>query len=172
MKPRSLATLVVVLAAFVCSNAAESPSPTDWPLFRGNVLATGVASSTLPDELDLLWTYTVEKGAFESTPVVADGVAYLGDLDGHFFAIHLATGKEKWKTKQEAGFNASAAFRDGLLFVGDIDGVFHCFSAADGSEKWHHKSEAEINSAPNFYKENVLFGSQDGTLYAAQCDHG
>src|SRR5262245_23188894 len=57
----------------------ETPKDS-WPLFRGNVLSTGVASSTLPDNPKLVWKYTVPKGAFEGTPVVVDGVVYIGDL--------------------------------------------------------------------------------------------
>ena len=159
----------------------------DWPLFRGNSTGTGVVPATqprpdgkahpsghasVPDQPELLWTYTSEKSSFETTPIVAGGVAFLGDLDGGFHAIDVVTGKSKWKTKQEASYTATAAFRDGRVYVGDIDGVFHCLDASNGDEKWNLKTNAEIDSAPNFYKENVLFGSQDGTLYALNAESG
>ena len=52
-----------------------------------------MAKSSLPDELSLLWKFTVDKGAFEGTPAIVDGVVYIGDLDGKVFALDLETGK-------------------------------------------------------------------------------
>src|SRR5215831_14777381 len=65
----------------------------DWPVFRGNAKATGVASGELTDNPRLLWKYRVEKGAFEATPVVTDGAVYIGDMDGIFYAIDLESGQ-------------------------------------------------------------------------------
>jgi outer membrane protein assembly factor BamB len=86
-------------------------SPADWPLFRGNSLSTGVYPGTLPDQLDVLWTFEPEKAAFEATAVIAGGVVYVGSLDGELFAVNLADGSEKWKFPTEAGFRAAAAVR-------------------------------------------------------------
>ena len=54
----------------------------DWPLYRGNPQSTGVAASSLPERLDVLWRYRVEKGAFEGTPAIVDDTVYVADLDG------------------------------------------------------------------------------------------
>src|SRR5262245_33400480 len=51
----------------------------DWSVFRGNATATGVADGSLPDNPQFLWKYTVPKGSFEATPIVVDGVVYIGD---------------------------------------------------------------------------------------------
>src|SRR4051812_33029148 len=61
---------------------APEVTATSWPLGRGNVLACGVAKTTLPDKPELLWKIPIEKGAFDGTPVIAEGVVYLGDMDG------------------------------------------------------------------------------------------
>jgi outer membrane protein assembly factor BamB len=151
--------------------AAAPQAPAEkaaWPLFRGDAQATGVAKSTLPEKPALLWKFTVEKGAFEGTAAIVDGVAYIGDLDGTLYALDLSTGEKKWEFKTEAGFNTSPAVRDGLVYIGDIDGKFYCLTK-DGQPKWGHEAGAEINSSANFYKEFVLVGSQDATLY---CLHG
>ena len=50
--------LVFLLAA--AANAA------DWPLARGDAKSTGVASESLPHDLDLKWKFTTGKdGSFE-----------------------------------------------------------------------------------------------------------
>src|SRR5215467_2718025 len=55
-------------------NESAAATASDWPVFRGNALATGVAEGELTDNPQLLWKYSVEKGAFEATPVVANGI--------------------------------------------------------------------------------------------------
>jgi outer membrane protein assembly factor BamB len=144
----------------------------DWPLVRGDALATGVADSTLPESFELLWKYSVPKGAFAATPLIVDGMVYIGDLDGAMRAIDLTTGAEKWKFTAQAGFNASAAYRRGRLYLGDSDGVFYCLSAAEGKVQWTFKTEGEIDSSANFFHDNVLFGSQDSTLYCLDAKSG
>lgn len=68
-----------------------------WPQFRGNPALTGVAPAGAPPaQLKLLWTW--EGGQqFESSPILADGVVYIGSGAGELVAIDLATGKTKWK---------------------------------------------------------------------------
>src|SRR6267142_634061 len=84
-------------------DVASSPAPSNagevqqtaklWPLGRGNALADGVGKTTLPDKPEVVWKVTVEKGAFDGTPVIAEGVVYLGDMDGKVYAWSLADGK-------------------------------------------------------------------------------
>ena len=57
----------------------------------------------LPDQPGCFGRTPSRRARSKPTPIVVRGIVYLGDLDGDFYAIDLATGKEKWKTKQEAG---------------------------------------------------------------------
>ncbi|MCA9202690.1 MAG: PQQ-like beta-propeller repeat protein, partial [Planctomycetales bacterium] len=155
----SVLTLCLLTAALAGRLSAD-----DWPLYRGDARSSGVASGTLPAELDVAWTFKVEKGAFEATPIIVDGVVYIGDLDGELYALKLADGKQLWKTETDSGFIAAPAYRDGKLFVGDFDGLFRCFDAKTGKQLWSFETMAEIDSSANFYKGNVLVGSQDATL--------
>jgi outer membrane protein assembly factor BamB len=165
-------TLLAALGVGCLLLTSALAAPSDWPLFRGDASATGVAGGKLPEKPELLWKYEVPKGAFEGTPAIVDGVVYLGDLDGRLLAIDLKTGDKKWEKQLETGFNASPAVKDGLIYLGDLDGKFHCFDTKDGSEKWSHETQAEINSSANFYKEFVLVGSQDATLYCLDAKSG
>jgi len=143
----------------------------DWSMFRGNSLGTGYSKTTLAEKLELVWTFKVPKGAFESTAAIVGDVVYIGDLDGKVYALDLSTGKKKWEFKTESGFTASPAVKEGLVFIGDYDGTFYCLDK-DGNLKWKHETGAEINSSANFFKDNVLFGSQDATLYCLNMKTG
>jgi outer membrane protein assembly factor BamB len=157
--------------------AEEAASPvrqaaTSWPLGRGSALAEGVAKTELPEKPEVVWKVEVEKGAFEGTPVIANGVVYLGDMDGKVYAWNLADGKELWTYKVESGFIAAPAIRGNLLFIGDIDGKFSALDIKTGQPKWTFAAEAEIDNGANFWKENVLFGSQDANLYCLNAESG
>jgi outer membrane protein assembly factor BamB len=144
----------------------------DWPLFRGNAQATGVADGGLPEKLELLWTFPATKGGFESTAAIVGGMVYIGSTDGNLYAIDLASGKERWHFPTQLGFTASAAVRDGRVYIGDSDGVFYCIDAATGRKLWDYPTDGEINSSANFHAGHVLFGSQDSFLYCLDAVSG
>jgi outer membrane protein assembly factor BamB len=135
---------------------------TDWPLFRGDPQATGVARSTLPDQPVLLWKQTFKDAAFEACAIIVNGVIYVGSAgtDGDFYALDLATGMEKWKFHTEYGLLAAAAFRDGRIYVGDQEGRCYCLNAADGKLIWKHETKAAVHGGPNYFKDKVLFNSE------------
>lgn len=149
-----------------------------WSFFRGDAQSTGVAQSTLPDELEVIWKFAVPQGAFEGTPTIvreqqdqSNKTVYIGDLDGSLLALDLETGDKRWEFKSEIGFMTSPVVRDGRIYVGDIDGLFYCLNES-GEEVWRFQTEGEINSSANFYQENVLVGSQDFHLYALNSKTG
>jgi len=146
----------------------------DWPLVRGDAQGTAVAQSALPENLEKLWQFDVPMGSFSATPIVFNGVVFIGDLDGVVWAIDLADGKRRWRFKPDEsdGFKASAGYRDGFVCVGDLGGVFYCLDAATGKKQWSRKTDGAIDSSPNFYKGRVIFGSEDNNLYCIDLKTG
>ena len=90
---------LTVATALLCSTLALA----DWPVFRGDALMTGAGTAKLPDQLEVKWAFQTGEGkktdAIESAPAVVGGVVYVSSLDKHLYALDLATGKQKWKTK-------------------------------------------------------------------------
>ncbi|MFO0929707.1 MAG: PQQ-binding-like beta-propeller repeat protein [Gemmataceae bacterium] len=154
-----------VFTGIVLAVAAANPAPVPkgvWPVFRGTTEQTGVARSSLPTKLDVLWTLKTED-AFENAVAVADGTVFAGSMDEHLYALDLATGKVRWKYK--AGpFKAPPAVRGSRVYVGDLDGVFHCVDAEKGTKVWSFDTGAELGGA-NFHGDDVLVASHDEHLY-------
>src|SRR5689334_105667 len=75
--------------------AAESRPGGNWPIFRGNALQNGVAATSVPAQLKVRWKFHA-KDDIEATAAIADGVAYVADLDGNVYALDLANGTPKW----------------------------------------------------------------------------
>jgi outer membrane protein assembly factor BamB len=171
MAKRTVGRLLCVVALMAQSGMGLAA---DWPLARGDAVASGVYPDELPAELKLAWKYPVKNGSFTAGAVIAGGVVFVGDLDGTLFALRLADGKELWTYRTGSSISAAAAVRDGRVYVTDVDGRLTCIDAKSGKEIWQYKtpSAAEINSSPNFHKQLVLFGSQDATLYAVDAEKG
>jgi hypothetical protein len=61
--------LTVMMILIVLSFAQADDKPTDWPVFRGDALQTGVAASSLPDNLEILWK-SQTKDSIEGAPAI------------------------------------------------------------------------------------------------------
>jgi hypothetical protein len=130
LRVTSLIALGMLGLGTISLERSWAQTPTDslngkdqWPVYRGTSLATGVAASPLPEKLTVAWKFAEDLGPVEATPVVLDGIVYVGDVDGHFVALDLQTGKLKWRQKFETGFISSAAVNESLVIVGDYDGT-------------------------------------------------
>src|SRR5262245_6333934 len=173
-----LATKLLLFAAATVTFVAATSGPSlssagdktkqDWPVFRGNSLQTGVAASSLPEQLAIRWTIQA-KDAIEGAAAIVGDTVFVGSLDEHLYAIDLLSGKERWKYKA-APIKVAPAVRAGAVYVGDVDGVFHCLDAASGALRWKFDTQSEVTSAANFADDSVLFGCGNETLYCLGFD--
>ena len=125
----------------------RSPPPRDqqsaaadngqWPVFRGDALANGVAAERAAREArSCCGNKSFKDGMFEATPAIVDGVVYVGGLDG-------TSTRSTWRPATKSGsITPSWAFArrprcaTGCVFVGDTDGKFYCLDAATGETMW------------------------------------
>ncbi|MEO1497289.1 MAG: PQQ-binding-like beta-propeller repeat protein [Planctomycetota bacterium] len=157
--------------------ATASTANADWPFARGGTQSQGVASFSIGDEPELLWTYEPEgevsdEVAFEGAPVIAEGTIYLADADGGLHAVSLASGEAEWTaTLPDTIVLAAPAVADGRWFVGDSDGVLRAISTEDGSVLWTVKCGGEVYAGPIVYTPEggeplLLVTTELGRLYA------
>ncbi|MFM7740298.1 MAG: PQQ-binding-like beta-propeller repeat protein, partial [Planctomycetota bacterium] len=134
--------------------AATSQKASDWPTFRGDASSTGVARSSLPEKLEILWERQIPKNNFASTPCLVEvngrKVAVLSSGTGPVIALDLQSGETIWQYEGPIGFIGSVSFKDGKFYVGDVEGKLYCLDSA-GKEVWKFTAEASIDSSPNFF---------------------
>lgn len=114
-----------------------------------------------------IWSYDKIARSI-STVAVYDGIVYVGDFSGFFFALDAETGKELWTHDFKAHMWSSPFAADGKVFVGDESGTFTVFEA--GKEK-KIISQVALSSpiyATSVYANGVLYVACQTHLYAVQ----
>jgi outer membrane protein assembly factor BamB len=155
-------------AAPAGADAGKEKPGRDWTVFRGDALQDGVTAAALPDELEVLWTFT-GKEAFEATVAISRGVVYAGCYDENLYALRLSDGKLLWQEKIGPVKAAPSVYR-GAVYVGTEDGTLFCLDAESGKKRWSFETGGEITGGVNFAGDRVLFGSYDGFLYCLTTD--
>ena len=175
-----VAVLLVLLTIRLNAGDTTTPKSESWTSFRNGLQNLGIANSPLAENLELLWEYTTPDGS-ASTPVIADGMTYVGTLSGDIHCFELATGDLKWTYKSvemvakndiPPGFNAALALNEKTVFAGDDFGMFHAVDRETGKRKWTFDTEAEIVGGAQIVGDNVIFGAHDGYLYSFNAESG
>ena len=73
---RDVLVVLGVLAISVSAVSAQSPAAPagEWPQFRGTRELTGISNATVPEELQLLWTYEAGE-SIDSSAAIFDGAS-------------------------------------------------------------------------------------------------
>ena len=123
-------------------------------------------------------------GDVVATPVVANGVVYVGSGSGMMYALDERSGDARWTVNLGSPISSSAAVANALVYVGTRDGRLHALDAASGRQKWWvptgatipfpwgHESGDMWTSSPTVANGLVLFGGGDGLLYGVSARAG
>jgi outer membrane protein assembly factor BamB len=147
----------------------------NWPVFRGDQGLTGRSVGILPDELDIAWKFKTA-GPIKSSPVIADGVVYVGSSDANVYAIE--NGKELWQFKTGGDVESSPCVLEGSVYVGSSDGFLYALDANSGELRWKYETGDKILGGANWIESPdgknkwILVGSYDGILYCVNTTDG
>lgn len=116
---------------------ASATPPLQGQLWRANYGRTGEFLHAGPaSQPSVLWKLdTGNKVA--SSPVVVDGVVYIGSDSGSFYAIDARSGAIVWEFKAGAPVRGSAAVLDERVFV-TASNAFFALDRATGAELWRY----------------------------------
>lgn len=139
-----------------------APVSAEWPLYGHDLSGAKFAAAGGIDvdkvgTLGPLWTVETQ-GPVSATPVIADGVAYVGSYDGNLYAIALQTGAVRWTYASGAdvqepnlqiplGIPGSAAVGGDTVYVGDASAVVHAVDAATGQARWTKQVDTQQNAS-------------------------
>jgi len=116
--------------------SASSLQPNqDWPAFRHDNARTGATKNKVPAVLGKRWE--TKLGTRASAPVIAAGMVFAADVDGHAVcAMNATDGKIVWRFSAEGRVDSPPTYYRGLLLFGSRDGSAYCLRADDGTLAW------------------------------------
>jgi outer membrane protein assembly factor BamB len=127
----------------------------------------------VPDATGILpiWEFQCEDEV-RSSPVVVDGVLYVGAYDNNLYALDAKTGKFHWKYPTEGGIAATPFVWKDRVLIGSEDRLLYAISARTGRIVWTCPTEGRIRSSARVEFEHAFFGSDDYRLYAVNAHSG
>lgn len=162
----------------------EEPEPVTalagtWSQFRANPRNTGVSTSASGFTDDPVETWRAPSGnhtLLDSSPVVADGLAYVEGETGILRAYDTADGSVAWEQAYADGDAeglGSVAVRDGRVYGGPIDDdVLYALDAASGAYQWRASLSAGTFASPTIRDGTVYVASTDGVVHALDASDG
>jgi outer membrane protein assembly factor BamB len=102
-----------------------------------------------------------------ASPVVVNGVVYIGDTTGRMYALNATTGATLW-TYASAGeaIYSTAAVVNGIVYFGSYSGMVYALNATTGALIWSYTTGSQIRSTPAVVNGVVYIGSFDSYIYA------
>jgi eukaryotic-like serine/threonine-protein kinase len=133
--------LLSLMALLMALAACQTPS-TPPVMWRGGPDRTGVFDTANVKHLSgLKWKFATG-GPVWSSPVVANGVVYVGSDDNSLYAVDAATGKQKWAAKSGDDVRSSPAVAGGIVYFHSYEGVLYAVDAVSGKERWKFQTFA------------------------------
>lgn len=121
---------------------------------------------------------TTEVGDFSySSPVIAAGVLYIGNLDGHIYALGVSDGRLLWRFATGAAVTSTPIVAERILYTGSNDTVIYALelSTAEGtapSVLWQYATRDWVNSTAALADGVLYVGSNDRHVYALAAQTG
>jgi eukaryotic-like serine/threonine-protein kinase len=183
----SITSAKAIASVFLCATASFAQN---GAMFRGDIAHTGVYASTAPANIHhIRWEFKTGGRVF-SSPVVADGVVYVGSNDHLLHAVDAVDGREIWKFQTGANVTSTPTVANGLVYFLSLDGNAYSLDARSGKLRWKFQTggESRLNfaglygvapsgevvpdvwdfflSSPAVFDGTVYFGSGDHNIYA------
>jgi polyvinyl alcohol dehydrogenase (cytochrome) len=186
---RARRSVVLGLVAVLAAAALVAPAPAaagpaadgcDWPTWgHGDARDFATTCSGLSVEnasqLRRIWFFNTHD-VVTATPAVVDGIAYVGDWSGRFYALRVSNGKQVWTYRTQPHANVYAGQIVSSAAVADVEGeptvffgggkTLYALRARDGKLVWKHElnpkgrpsDPTEIETSPVVVEGRVLIG--------------
>ena len=140
----------------------------------------------------LKWRFAVD-GRVWGTPVISDGVAYFGSMDGVFHAVDVGDdnraydadpqARELWRFRTDGTLVAEPLVTEDRVYMGDFEGTMYAFDLAarrndpsglafDPAREWRFKARGWFWSTPLLERGVLYAGTLSGRVHALDAKTG
>jgi len=153
-------------------------SITSSPTLVNDVLYVngGGLDALTPSTGKVLWS-NLSVGGGASSPVVVNGILYIGTVSSSMVALYAKTGSLLWTASTFGAVDTSPTVSNGIVYVGSDsgsanNGIVYAFNATTGALVWSATTGGPVTSSPAVVNGILYAGSNDGALYAANSKTG
>jgi polyvinyl alcohol dehydrogenase (cytochrome) len=163
-----------VIGALAINASAEWRMYQRDPAHTAFAVASKINTSNVSN-LNQSWSFATG-GPVAGTPVVADGMVYVGSYDGNMYALRESDGSEVWRFATELvtdacgrtwGIDSTAALSNGRLFFGNGACNLYAVDAATGRQIWR-TTLADTNQGAHLFSSPLV---HDGKIYMGVSAH-
>lgn len=106
------------------------------------------------------------------TPVIHDGVVFVGSGDGALHAVTAETGERAWRAQVEGKVRGSAIVDGDRVVFGTFDGIVAALDRRTGAQLWEHNSRGPIVTSVALIGDRIVVGNRYGLLEALDAATG
>jgi len=113
-------------------------------------------------------------GALMASPVVADGIVYIGmDMgDGSFYALDSETGQPKWLFKAPDNIQATPLVAGGTVYLPCKDGCLYALEAKTGVTLWKYRGLGGAGCSSPATRDGILYVCGSNMMNAIDLKNG
>ena len=131
-------TRIYILIFFILSflSVCNAVDASDWPLFKKDVLNSGITSDGVPEDPLILWSADIQR--METTPIISSGLVYALAGNGSVYALDRETGDLRWQSQLDGWVYqmSSLAIGGGKIFAATDSGSLAALDALNGEVIW------------------------------------
>lgn len=107
-----------------------------------------------------------------STPVVADGVVFVGSANHALFAVDATTGQQVWRFDTQGMIRSTPLVANGRVYVGSWDGYAYAVNTRSGELAWKFDTGQTIQSSPALGDGRIYISSRSARMFALEPETG
>ncbi len=150
---------------------------TSTPLVTNTAIYVGssepVAANTFDGHLvaldanDLHELWRVHTGQIVvSSPVLGNGLIYIGSTDNNLYAIDPQTQAVRWTFPTGGVITSTPLIANGVVYFGSLDTSVYAVDATMGKQVWKYPTGKSIRSSATLADGVLYIGSDDADVYA------
>ncbi|MCY3741595.1 MAG: PQQ-binding-like beta-propeller repeat protein [Candidatus Poribacteria bacterium] len=148
------------------------PRAEDWHTFMYDLGFSGISpDKSLAPPLKLLWKFKTG-GPLYASPVIANGILYIGSTDGKLYALDAKQWGIKWVFDAGDAIRYSAAVLGDRVYFSARNNKVYALDAKTGKKLWEFKSKNWMDAPPIVTDNRVYVGAFRSTIYVLNARTG
>jgi len=168
MKHNGILLLEILFLFFILCTISVSGQEV---MFHYNAEHTGDFSpvaGTIGNAVSLKWKYETG-GEVKSTPVVSNGIVYVGSDDHKVYALNAANGKQLWNFTTNGPISSTPAVGNGSVYIGSTD--LYAINSTTGRQIWNFTPDFPVDYSELAITNGIIY-FQAGKTYALNASDG